>query len=357
MTYPRTKALQLILILGGALMGALAARALGLPLPFLLGSLIVTASLSLTYYARTGQRLWFPISLRQVFIGVIGVMIGSTFSPEALSMAGDLVITLSAMVVFVAVAQAVNYLIFRKVGRYDRMTATYSAMPGGLIEAVTLGEQAGADTEVLSVQHFVRVILVIAMVPMLFLVFTGHTVGSAAGQAIGDGAWDWTDWALIAVLAAGGIILGLRIRIPARHLIGPMVLTAVLQSLGVVELHGPQPLLNLAQLVVGAGLGTMFARSTPRRLLMAFALGVLSVAVTLAIASGFALALAHWVPMSFQSLLVSFAPGGVTEMSLIALSLGVSPVLVTTHHLFRIVFTVTVAGILTARALRPGTDP
>ena len=51
-------------------------------------------------------------------------------------MVPTLAITLGAMMVFVAVAQAANYAIFRYLGRYDRATSTYAAMPGGLIEAV-----------------------------------------------------------------------------------------------------------------------------------------------------------------------------------------------------------------------------
>ena len=37
---------------------------------------------------------------------------------------------------------------------------------------------------------------------------------------------------------------------------------------------------------------------------------------------------------------MSFAPGGVTEMSLIALSLSANPAVVTLHHLYRIILTV-----------------
>ena len=39
-------------------------------------------------------------------------------------------------------------------------------------------------------------------------------------------------------------------------------------------------------------------------------------------------------------LLISFAPGGVTEMALIALSLQANPALVTAHHIYRIILTV-----------------
>ena len=42
----------------------------------------------------------------------------------------------------------------------------------------------------------------------------------------------------------------------------------------------------------------------------------------------------------FDTLLISFAPGGVTEMALIALSLQANPALVTAHHIYRIILTV-----------------
>ena len=344
-----SKTLQLGLIITAGLIGALAARGLGWPIPFLLGSMTITAVISLTLYARRGTRLWYPPVLRTIFIAIIGVMIGSTFSPEIFSLAGKLVITLSAMIVFIALAQLLNFGVFRYLGRYDRITALYAAMPGGLIEAVTLGEKAGGDVETLSLQHFVRIVLVILIIPALFLVFTGEAVGSAAGQTLQASPASWKDWLTIFALVPLGIWLGNLLRLPAGHLIGPLMLVAMLHGLGVLQVQGPELLLNTAQLIVGVGLGTRFARSTPRALLSALSLGLVSVLATIALGAVFALVLSGWLPISFATLLISFAPGGVTEMSLVALSLGISPILITTHHLFRILFTVSVAGVLTSR--------
>ncbi|HKK85326.1 MAG TPA: AbrB family transcriptional regulator, partial [Roseovarius sp.] len=51
------------------------------------------------------------------------------------------------------------------------------------------------------------------------------------------------------------------------------------------------------------------------------------------------------------TMLISFAPGGVTEMALVALSLQANPALVTLHHIWRIL--ITVLGLsLTRRWLR-----
>lgn len=356
MTDLKFKLLQVSLVFATALVGAFAARIMGWPIPFLLGSLVTVAILALTMAARTGRQVFFPNPLREMFIAVIGVMIGTTFTPDVLIIAPTLAVTLSAMMVFVVLALASNYAIFHYLGGYDRPTAFYAAMPGGLIEAVELGTQTGGDVETLSIQHFVRIVLVILLVPLLFLVMTGETVGSAASQTLEKSASDWRDWLMVALIAPIGLWIGKASRLPAAPLLGPLVLTAILQSSGAIDLGGPPALLNLAQLIVGASLGAQFAKTTPRRLLSALALGCVSVMVTLAIASGFALMLRQLLSISFQTLLISFAPGGVTEMSLIALSLGVSPVLVSTHHLFRILFTVGLAGLLFKRFGNGATD-
>ena len=327
-------------------MGAFVAFGLGLPIPFLIGSLAATAVFAMVLAAKTGTELFYPKRLREFFIGVIGTMIGTTFTPDVLLVAPTLAITLSAMMVFVVTTLGINFAIFRYLGGYDRATATYAGMPGGLIEAVELGERAGGDVAILSIQHFVRIVLVIVTVPMLFLVFTGEAVGTAAGETLETSPADPMDWAAIAILALVGLVIGRRIRLPAAPLIGPMLLTAGLQATGVVDLQAPQLLLNAAQLVVGASLGARFAGSAPRMLITALGLGMVSVAATLGIATILCLAIDQFVPLTFQTLLISFAPGGVTEMSLVALSFGTSPVLVSTHHLFRILFTVGVASLL-----------
>jgi membrane AbrB-like protein len=338
---------QLALVLVAGLAGALFADLIGTPIPFLLGSLAGSAALSLTVFAQTGRRLWYPELLRRVFIGVIGTMIGTTFSPELLSKLPDLAISLAAMVGFIVLAQSTGFGIFRFVGGYDRKTAFYAAMPGGLIEAVSLGEKAGADVEILSLQHFARIILVVLIVPTLFYLWTGQTVGSSAGQSLQLADTRFVDWALFVVLVPAGLYLGKLAHLPASFLMGPLLLTAGLHAGSVVHINGPESLLSAAQLIVGAGLGTRFARSTLWRLLSGFGLGLLSVGTMLMIGIGIAMLLAPIVPMSFEALVISFAPGGVTEMGLIALSLGVSPVLVIAHHLFRIVFTVSAVGMLT----------
>jgi hypothetical protein len=70
---------------------------------------------------------------------------------------------------------------------------------------------------------------------------------------------------------------------------------------------------------------------------------VVNAGVALGIAFGFASVLAPWVGEPTEAVFLAFAPGGLAEMSLIALSLQMSVVYVTIHHVARIVLSVLVA--------------
>ncbi|WP_233270515.1 AbrB family transcriptional regulator [Chachezhania sediminis] len=326
-------------------------------MPFLIGSLVSVGVFAMAATAMDRQLPAFPQGLRRVFVGVIGVMIGQRFTTDLASQIPALWPSLLAVLPFVAVTQAANFAIFRYIGKYDGPTAFFSAMPGGLIEAITIGEQQGGNVQVLTIQHFVRIVLVVITVPTLFLIFSGHSVGSAAGQQLSVGPWTALDVVLIVAVALIGAPLAVRIHLPAPMLLGPMILSAACHATGLMDTHSPSWLLHFSQLVVGTGLGATFARTNPRQLLNAFLLGVLTLAVMLGLACVFAFSLTPFVPISTETLFVSYAPGGVTEMSLIALSLGVTPVVVTVHHIVRITTAIVLITTVPKRWYRDDEPP
>jgi len=330
-----------LLSLGAA--GGCVAVWLGLPMPFMLGSLIVAATYTIGW-GQAGRAVGFPNPLRAFFIAIIGTMIGTRFTPDLPGLALQMWPSFAAVLAFVCIAHAFSYVVLRRLGGYDRPTATYAGMPGGLIEAVAMGEKAGSDVRILTVHHFARILLVVVSVPLLFLWLGGETVGSSSGQTMENGPYGWIDIEVIVASAAVGMWGGLRLGLPAGQLMGPLVLCGALHVAGAVELHNPGWLLSLAQLVVGASLGAQFSGVTGRLLVRTIGLTLITVAGMMAFGAAIAAMLAQVVPGGFEPMFISFAPGGMTEMALIALSLDASPVIVTAHHLIRIVFAVFAVG-------------
>ena len=321
--------------------GGAVATLLPVPLPWMTGSLCVVALCVALAGGRVPEAYVFPQALRRTGTAAIGVAIGAQVSPALVAALPDLALSVAALVPFVILAQAGNYLIFRHIGKYEPVLAHYAGAPGGLVEAITLGQEAGAEMRRLTAQQFLRLIIVLVAVPAGLSLWLGAPVGSASGIGFGPAApFSLPVLALIVALAVGGLILGHLLRLPAGQITGPLILTGAASLTIAPDLAMPPVLLNAAQVLVGASLGLHFLGITARMMRQAFGLAVLSCGFMLCLTAGFALILSPVSPLETLALIAAFAPGGVTEMSLVALSIGSAPAAVTLHHLVRITLTV-----------------
>ena len=342
----------LLLVAGGV--GGLLAQWAHLPMPFMLGSIATSGAAVALLHDRAMTDYAFPLKFRTFFIGLIGVMIGTQVTPEILGLVPELPATLGALAVFVVLANGGNYLIFRRIGGLDTRTAYYAGAPGGLMESLVLGERAGADLRVLTAQQFLRIIIVITILPSALSIWLGHPVGSAGGLApTSKGPVGFETLLLIAGAAAVGLLAATYPRLPAGQITGPMLLSAAVTLSGSVDLHLPFWLIAMAQVVVGTSLGLRFGGISAAMLRRSVGLSLLSVLWMLALGGVFAVALSAITGIPFLHLMISFSPGGVTEMSVVALSLAANPALVSLHHVVRILLTVGLMVLVDRRMRAP----
>lgn len=344
--------LRFLPVFASGLIGGFAAWSLGAPMPFMLGGIIGAASFVL-WYERDDKRLpMLSRWVRLVFMSIIGSMIGSRFSPELLSLLPQFWVSGLALLPFILLAHAGSYGIMRGLGRYDKRDAYFAALPGGIIDSVALAEEAGADLRVVTSQHFVRIILVVISIPLLFFFVEGEAVGSLAGETLATADYDISDVALIVSIAIVGLMIGQRTKLPVSHMLGPLLLALLLSVGGVVEIDIPEWLVHAAQYMVGTALGAQFSGISRRQLVRGLRMGLLSGLYMLVLAGVFAYGLAQQVPADFGAMFISFAAGGLAEMSLIALSLNFNPIVVALHHLVRILLTVYVGRFLSIRVFK-----
>ncbi|MFB2531372.1 AbrB family transcriptional regulator [Paracoccus sp. p3-h83] len=343
------------LTLALGLAGGLVAKTLHLPLPMLLGALLAVAIAAVAGWRPIGHSVWSPPVLRLVFVPVIGVSIGAAFTSDMIAAVPGWWPSILALVVFIPVVHWISFAIARALGLRDRAAAFFGTAPGGFIEAIEMGQAAGADVRMLTTLQFLRLVLTILTVPVIFAAITGHAVGSGAGVVLGDRApLDGLD---IAWLIAAGVIggwLGLRSRLPAGLVLGPVLASGAVHLAGLSDGAPPGWLIATTQVVIGVNLGVRFAGLRGRMLAQAAAISTLSVAMMLALAGGVAVALSRVMDQSSAAIFLAFAPGGLAEMSLIALSLHVSVIYVTAHHLLRIFLAVLAARLLRGRGLGRG---
>jgi uncharacterized protein len=334
--------------------GGAAAFALGLPLGMLLGSLIVVGVSAAAGLRLFGDPVAVPQRWRFVLVPLIGIAIGANAPPDLAQQAARWWVTLAALLVFVPLAHALGYLVFRRLGRIDRVTALFAAMPGGFIEALDMGERAGAQMPMLIMLQFLRLILCIVLVPVAFAVAFDQAVGSGAGllRPAGAAPLGAQDLAVLLGCAVLGWWGGVRLRLPGAVLVGPLLLSGAAHVAGLTAAAPPGWTILLAQWVMGTSLGARFSGFGGAQLWLALRLTAVSVAAALALAAAIAVALAAPVGEPVPAVILAFAPGGINEMSLVALSLELSAIYVTLHHLARIVLAVLIARLAVPMALR-----
>ncbi len=337
-------ALGLTLFCGAA--GGFAAQLLHLPLALLLGSLVTTGIIAAIGWRPFGKSVLLPMRLRLAFVPVIGVSIGGAFTPAVLASAADWWPGLVALFLFLPASHAIGYAIYRT-GGLPKVESFFGAIPGGLIETVQLGEEAGGDPRLLTVLQFLRLILTIIFVPLIFTVLTGGAVGSASGVTLPAAAVPLTLPEIAVLLAAGalGFATARTLHFPAAIMTGPILFSAIAHATGIVHGVPPAWLVGLTQIVIGCGLGARFAGAERRMLVRALGLATANSILSLLVAFAFALVLSPLVAEPAPAVFLAFAPGGLAEMSLIALSLQMSVVFVTLHHVARIVLSVMIAKL------------
>lgn len=336
LTPKRIIGISLTLIFGAA--GGWAFVYLTMPLPWLIGALIVT-----TIAAMAGAPLKGPGGLRNLMIGVLGIMLGSAFTPDALSNLGQWVGSLTALITFIVAIVAINAYYLVRIGGFDPVTAYFSAAPGGLATMVALGTDMGGDERSIGLVHSIRIMLTVLVIPFWFRFFEGYIPGSATTGALVDIAG--VDL-LILTLCALGYPLARILKLPAAPLLGPMLVSVGVHLSGLTAAQPPSEIINLAQVVIGTGIGCRFVGVAVRHVMGLILISVGSTLFMLGLAATAALGLEAVTGLEFRALWLAFAPGGLAEMTLISLSLGIDTAFVSTHHLVRVIFMIAAAPIV-----------
>ncbi|MFN4156785.1 MAG: AbrB family transcriptional regulator [Gemmobacter sp.] len=347
--------IALALLIGG--LGGVVFRALTLPLPWMLGALTFTL---IAAVARAPIRA--PETWRDPVIAVIGVLLGSGFSPALLGQVVTWGWSLAALGAYLAVAAAVVVPFYRRVGGFDPVTAYFAGMPGGLAEMVTLGRAAGADERRIILAHAARIVVAVAVIAVWFRLIKGYAVGAnPGGGALADMAG--ADIAILLACGGVGAVAGRWLRLPAPMLLGPMILSGAAHLTGLTASAPPGGLVIATQVMLGAIMGCRFLGIPARTVGRALVLATGATLITFAIAMMFALGLAAVAGLPADQVILAYAPGGLTEMSLVALAVQAEVAFVALHHVVRIVMIITAAPLVlrlfphVAAGPRPGGPP
>lgn len=331
------------IMVGTLLVGALGGfvfSLLNLPLAWMIGAMVFTMTLAVL-----GVPLQGPGKGRAVVITVLGVMLGSAFKPDVFDHAALWAFSLAGVIIFVTVVTALLAWGLQRFAGLGRKEALLSAAPGGFGEMVMIAESYNADIRTVSLIHATRVMFTVLLIPFYFRIFEGYVPPSVSPMGtMGDLTLE--DAGALLACAVVGYLVARQLKMPAAALLGPMILSAIVHFMGFTQAKPPGELVNLAQIVIGTNVGCRFVGIERRQLINPVGLGIIGAAITLAMALGAATLLQQLTNLDHLALWVSFAPGGLAEMTLISLAMHLDTAFVATHHLARILFIIVSISLL-----------
>lgn len=314
---------------------------LTMPLAWMIGAMVFS-----TVAALAGAPVRGSKRIRTIVVPVLGIMLGSSFTPETLDRVGTWVPSIATMLVFVTTVIAVVSVYLYRVMGFGPVSAYFSATPGGLAMMVATGSEMGGDDRRIGLTHSSRIMLTVLIIPLYFRLFEGYVPGGL--QTLGS----VVDISLRDALILASCMLGYPVfkllRLPAAQILGPMAFSIAIHATGLTTAKPPVEVVNIAQVVIGTGIGARFVGVSVVRLYRVIVAGAGGTVVMVGGAALAALGLESVTGLPFAAAWLAFAPGGLAEMTLISLALGIDVAFVSTHHLVRMVFMVVAAPLVFA---------
>ncbi|MGH6762962.1 MAG: AbrB family transcriptional regulator [Phyllobacterium sp.] len=325
----RRLARDVLLSLLAAFLGAGLAKWIGLPLPYLLGSSIAVAAVSLS-----GLRVILPRWLMNFIFLILGIQIGSGITPEAIGQIAVWPLSFFMLFVALVLVTGFTYLLLRKGFGWDGQTALFSALPGAMSFVLAAASETRADMVKIAVIQSLRLFLLIGFLAPLLEMFA-----SVAPHTSVHFNYDWTpeQALLLSVAGVGGALLGHFSRVPGGLMLGAMLGSGLLHGAGLVEAVLPRQVADIGMAIIGILIGSRLKAGHRRQLLSYLPIGLLAFAV--GTITSIAVGVALWLAMDIHpaQIALAFAPGAMEALTVIAFSQGVDPTYVASHHVVRFI--------------------
>lgn len=299
-------------------------HALDLPAAWLSGSMLLVAVLALLRVP-----LFLPEPIRQLVWIMLGISIGSGFTPEILGKMLHWPLSIAGLFITILACIAASTSFLVGLAKWSRTTAFFASIPGALSYVVALSLRSTADTRLVVMAQMLRLVSVLAILPSI--VSLSMPPPHLAPPEISGVA------GFMLEVALGGAIAMLlqRRNFAAATLFGGMISAALLHLSSAVPGQIPPAILVTCQIVLGCFIGLRFYGTELAFLRKAMVPSFGAFVIALLVSSLGAFIVARGLHLPLGQLVVAFAPGGMEAMTILAFVLGLDPAFVATHQLAR----------------------
>ena len=315
-----------------AFVGAWLAVWIKLPLPWLLGPLLITLLIGSFGISNPCHPRW-----RMTGQVIIGMVLGLYFSPalmNALSIYWMFIVfgILWSMVLSLALA-----LLQYKVNQLDWATAWFASAIGSASEMVNIAEKHQAQVDKVAVSFFLRIVILVVLVPIFMGLYFDVTWSVPTQPVLNISVFSTVLLFIIALVVAK---LSDALNVLNAWILGPLFLVGMLSYFELLNQSFPAWFIAFGQLCIGWSLGSKFPFSFLKNNQKFLFFTLLFNFIALLLSIFLVISLVQFVSVDAKVLLLGLSPGGIAEMSLMAKVLGLSVPIIVAFQLSRLIFVI-----------------
>jgi len=238
------------------------------------------------------------------------------------------------MFIYILISILIVSKYLQKFSGYNVKTSIFSAAPGALGPLMILAEHEKSDLSQVATSHLIRLIIIITVIPFF-------VVNYSTNEALVIEKFNYLDQnhfhLLILLIGSISLIFVFdKIGVPAALLSGTLVASGILQISEVASYKLPDESINFCLLILGASVGCRFADKSLKEVAGNTFHSLVATIILVALGLLAAIVATYFVDTNFLTLLLSFSPGGIYEVAVIAIAFDLDPNFVAFHHIIRL---------------------
>ena len=318
---------------------AIVADFLNIPLAWMIGPMIATSLIALK-----GVQVMMPkLALSSILI-ILGLHIGNYIDQNLINQMINWIWTTIIMFFYIIVSILIVSKYLQKFSDYKEKTSIFSAAPGALGPLMILAEYEKSDLSQVATAHLIRLIIIITLFPFII-------VSLYPADAIELEKFDYMSqnhWELILLILVSLVFIFFfdKAKVPAALLSGTLVASGILQIFDIASYKLPDASINFCLLILGASVGCRFANKTFKEVANNSFHGLVATILLVLLGLIAAYIATFFVDNNFLSLILSFCPGGIYEVAVIAIAFDLEPDFVAFHHIIRLLFILFVVPVI-----------
>ena len=309
--------------------GALLADYFSIPLAWFLGPMVITSIITLA-----GVKTQMPRLVLSIVLIFLGLYIGNYIDKSLFSQINQWIWTSLIMLGYIIVSVLIVSKYLQKFSGYSKKTSIFSAAPGALGPLLILAENEKSDLSQVATSHLIRLIIIITVFPFVVDIFNNGQNTNI--KEIANEGQNILELIFLIILSIILIFLFDRFKIPAALLAGTLFASGFLQITEIASYKLPENIIDYCLLILGSSVGCRFADKTfseiSKNALHSFVATFLL--VLLGLFAAFVASLV--IDKNFFTLLLSYCPGGIYEVAVIAIFFDLDPEFVSFHHIIRL---------------------